>query len=58
MNSLTGPTQVLVRAHRLDVGDVVEDLIAGSGSLPHPALQQTALAHADFWRSWPMSGIC
>ncbi|MEN8652385.1 PrgI family protein [Streptomyces sp. 21So2-11] len=48
LNSLTGPTQLLVRAHRLDVGPLLDDLTATAPALPHPALEQAALAHADF----------
>ncbi|MFI5808616.1 PrgI family protein [Streptomyces sp. NPDC051561] len=48
LNSLTGPTQLLVRAHRLDVGPLVDDLTSTAPALPHPALEQAALAHAGF----------
>ncbi|MGW2317468.1 PrgI family protein [Streptomyces sp. NPDC001155] len=48
LNSLTGPTQLLVRAHRLDVTPLIEDLTDQAPHLPHPALQQAALGHADF----------
>lgn len=48
LNSLTGPTQILVRAHRLEVNPLVEELSATAPSLPHPALERAALAHADF----------
>ncbi|WP_431947898.1 PrgI family protein [Actinacidiphila sp. bgisy167] len=48
LNSLTGPVQILVRAHRLDVDPLVTALSASAGSLPHPALEQAALAHAGF----------
>ncbi|MCX5206918.1 PrgI family protein [Streptomyces sp. NBC_00237] len=48
LNSLTGPTQLLVRAHRLDVAPLVEDLTATAPTLPHPALEQAALTHAAF----------
>ncbi|MFD7013513.1 PrgI family protein [Streptomyces sp. NPDC059928] len=48
LNSLTGPTQVLVRAHRLDVAPLVDDLTFQAQALPHPRLAQAALAHADF----------
>jgi hypothetical protein len=48
LNSLTGPVQILVRAHRLEVNPLVEALSATAPSLPHPALERAALAHADF----------
>ncbi|RVU28997.1 PrgI family protein [Streptomyces antnestii] len=48
LNALTGPTQILVRAHRLDVAPLVAELTDEAPQLPHPALEQAALAHADF----------
>ncbi|WP_327657283.1 PrgI family protein [Streptomyces sp. NBC_00483] len=48
LNSLTGPTQLLVRAHRLDVGPLVDELTTCAPQLPHPALEQAARAHAAF----------
>ncbi|MBT2396668.1 PrgI family protein [Streptomyces sp. ISL-100] len=48
LNSLTGPTQILVRAHRLDAAPLVEELLESAPALPHPALERAALAHADF----------
>ncbi|MFF1691586.1 MULTISPECIES: PrgI family protein [unclassified Streptomyces] len=48
LNSLTGPTQILVRAHRLDVATLVDELTQTAPALPHPALERAALAHADF----------
>jgi hypothetical protein len=48
LNSLTGPVQLLVQAHRLDVNPLVSTLSATAGALPHPALEQAALAHAAF----------
>jgi hypothetical protein len=48
LNSLTGPVQLLVQAHRLDVNPLVSALSATAGTLPHPALEQAALAHAAF----------
>ena len=51
LNSLTGPTQILVRAHRLDLGALIGDLTSAAGALPHPALERAALAHADFLAS-------
>ncbi|MFC7305104.1 PrgI family protein [Streptomyces monticola] len=48
LNALTGPTQLLVRAHRLDVAPLVHDLTQQAAQLPHPALAQAALAHAAY----------
>lgn len=48
LNSLTGPTQLLIRAHRLEVGPLIGELTATAPALPHPALEQAALAHAGF----------
>ncbi|MEU5057481.1 MULTISPECIES: PrgI family protein [unclassified Streptomyces] len=48
LNALTGPTQILVRAHRLDVAPLVDELTDEAPQLSHPALEQAALAHADF----------
>ncbi|RFU88289.1 PrgI family protein [Streptomyces triticagri] len=51
LNSLTGPTQILVRAHRLDTSALVSELSATAPALPHPALERAARAHADFLNS-------
>lgn len=48
LNSLTGPTQILVRAHRLDATPLIDELTRSAPALPHPALERAALAHADF----------
>lgn len=48
LNSLTGPTQILVRAHRLAVGPLVDELTDEAPQLPHPALERAALDHAGF----------
>ncbi|MFD7169125.1 PrgI family protein [Streptomyces violascens] len=48
LNSLTGPTQVLVRAHRLDVTPLVDELTQLAPALAHPALERAARAHGDF----------
>lgn len=48
LNSLTGPTQVLVRAHRLDATPMIDELNQTAPTLPHPALERAALAHAAF----------
>ncbi|MBD0741678.1 PrgI family protein [Streptomyces sp. CBMA152] len=48
LNSLTGPTQVLVRSHRIDLAPLADTLHHHAPTLPHPALEQAAHAHADF----------
>jgi PrgI family protein len=48
LNSLTGPAQIIVRAHRLDIGPLADRISRTAPALPHPALEQTALAHANF----------
>jgi hypothetical protein len=48
LHALTGPVQVLVRAHRLDLTDQIADLRDTAGGLPHPALEAAAREHADF----------
>ncbi|MBB5155899.1 hypothetical protein BJ970_003433 [Saccharopolyspora phatthalungensis] len=48
LHSLTAPVQVLVRAERLDVSAQIAELRERAGGLPHPALEQAALEHADY----------
>ncbi|WP_037913371.1 PrgI family protein [Actinacidiphila yeochonensis] len=48
LNSLTGPAQVVVRCHRIDLAPLAEALQLGAPALPHPALEQAARAHGDF----------
>ncbi|WP_033328659.1 PrgI family protein [Streptomyces yerevanensis] len=48
LNSLTGPTQLLVRCHRIDLAPLADTLQHDAAALPHPALEQAARAHADF----------
>ncbi|MEV8023041.1 PrgI family protein [Streptomyces sp. NPDC086554] len=48
LNSLTGPTQLLVRCHRTDLTPLADELLRHAPALPHPALEQAARAHADF----------
>jgi len=48
LNSLTGPTQLLVRCHRIDLAPLADTLQQDAAALPHPALEQAARAHADF----------
>ncbi|KAF4408928.1 PrgI family protein [Streptomyces lycii] len=54
LNSLTGPTQVLVRCHRIDLAPLADALQLGAAGLPHPALERAARAHADFLAELPM----
>ncbi|MDQ1024685.1 hypothetical protein QF035_002267 [Streptomyces umbrinus] len=48
LNSLTGPTQLLVRCHRIDLTPLADTLHQDAAALPHPALEHAARAHADF----------
>ncbi|MFF4602561.1 PrgI family protein [Streptomyces sp. NPDC001339] len=48
LNSLTGPTQLLVRCHRIDLAPLVDNLHHHAAALPHPALVRAARDHADF----------
>ncbi|SHL81284.1 PrgI family protein [Streptomyces yunnanensis] len=48
LNSLTGPTQLLVRCHRIDLAPLVDNLQHHAAALPHPALERAARDHADF----------
>jgi hypothetical protein len=48
LNSLTGPAQVLIRAGRADLAGAVSSLRDAAPALPHPALEQAALEHAEF----------
>ncbi|WNE95518.1 PrgI family protein [Streptomyces luomodiensis] len=48
LNSLTGPTQVLVRCHRTDLAPLADRLHHHAPALPHPALERAARAHADY----------
>lgn len=48
LNSLTGPTQLLVRCHRIDLAPLAADLQHQAAALPHPELERAARAHADF----------
>ncbi|GGW97759.1 PrgI family protein [Streptomyces noursei] len=48
LNSLTGPTQLLVRCHRIDLAPLVDSLQHHAAALPHPALERAARDHADF----------
>lgn len=48
LNSLTAPTQILVRVERLDLTEHIARLRENAPSLPHPALERAARSHADF----------
>ncbi|MFF4501582.1 PrgI family protein [Streptomyces sp. NPDC001401] len=48
LNSLTGPTQLLVRCHRIDLAPLADTLQQDAAALPHPALERAARAHAEF----------
>jgi hypothetical protein len=48
LHSLTAPLQVLIRAERLDLSAQIAELRQVAGGLPHPALEQAALQHADY----------
>ncbi len=48
LHSLTAPVQVLVRAERLDLSAAIAELRQQAGGLPHPALEQAALEHAEY----------
>jgi hypothetical protein len=46
LHALAGPMQVLVRRDRADLGPLAASLREGAAGLPHPGLEQAALAHA------------
>jgi hypothetical protein len=48
LHSLTAPIQILIRAGRLDLTGQIAELRQRAGGLPHPALEDAALAHADY----------
>ncbi|WP_049578599.1 PrgI family protein [Streptomyces sp. SBT349] len=48
LNSLTGPAQILLRTHPVDLTPAAEHLRQQANTLPHPALTATAHAHASF----------
>jgi len=48
LHSLTAPVQILIRAQRLDLTGQIAELRDRAGGLPHPALEQAALEHADY----------
>ncbi|MBB4934423.1 hypothetical protein F4561_005243 [Lipingzhangella halophila] len=48
LHSLTEPVQILVRGVRFDLQPQVATLRENAPRLPHPALEDSAYAHADF----------
>ncbi|MGA5304569.1 PrgI family protein [Nucisporomicrobium flavum] len=48
LHGLDGPAQILVRARRVDLTQMADRLAARAPSLPHPALEDAARAHAAF----------
>lgn len=48
LHSLTAPIQVLIRTERLDLSNQITELREAAGGLPHPALEQAALEHAEY----------
>lgn len=48
LNAATGPVQLLATARPVDLTGHVTALRERAGGLPHPALEDAALAHADF----------
>jgi hypothetical protein len=48
LHSLTAPVQILIRTQRLDLTSQIAELRDRAGGLPHPALEQAALEHADY----------
>lgn len=48
LHSLAAPVQILIRAQRLDLSSQIAELRERAGGLPHPALEQAALEHADY----------
>jgi hypothetical protein len=48
LNALTGPTQIVVAAHRHDLTPYADTVRGHAGRLPHPALRAAADEHAEF----------
>ncbi|MGP4029725.1 PrgI family protein [Actinomadura sp. 3N407] len=48
LNSLSGPAQILVRAQPIDLHPAIAAVRRQAGGLPHPALEEAALEHADY----------
>lgn len=51
LNSLDGPMQFLIRSERVDLTHLIANIEETAGALPHPALEESARAHAGFLRS-------
>jgi hypothetical protein len=48
LNSLSGPTQILVRTRHMDLTDLVAELEQAAASLPHQQLEDACRDHAAF----------
>jgi hypothetical protein len=48
LNSLDSPTQILVRAQRVDLTYIADRIEHRAAALPHPALEDAARSHAGF----------
>jgi hypothetical protein len=48
LHALAGPVQLVVRAERVDVGALIDEVEQAAAGLPHPQLEQCALDHAGF----------
>lgn len=48
LHSLNGPIQVVVRAHRVDLGGHANHVLDAAGELPDPALEHAAADYATF----------
>ncbi|NUP46247.1 MAG: PrgI family protein [Catenulispora sp.] len=48
LNSLSGPTQILIRTRRVDLAPMVAAIEADAAGLAHPALEAAARDHAAF----------
>ncbi|MEV0604760.1 PrgI family protein [Polymorphospora rubra] len=48
LHSLDGPTQIVVRAQRVDLTYLADRFLAAAPGLPHPALEEAARAHVAF----------
>lgn len=48
LHSLSAPVQILIRAERLDLSGQIAELRDHAPALPHPALEEAALEHADY----------
>lgn len=48
LNSLVEPTAITIRSERVDLSEKAAAIIDAAGSLPHPALRQSACTYAQF----------